>query len=79
MRRETMYYTLPRYCSGSYTWRMKNANTCPSFFARPQLKRVSYARAYMRGIRPGLGGAGREQQNARRIIPRDLYSNKLFV
>lgn len=33
----------------------------------------------MRGIRPGLGGAGREQQNARRIIPRDLYSNKLFV
>jgi len=26
----------------------------PVLFARPQLKRVSYARAYMRGIRLGL-------------------------
>lgn len=51
----------------------------PVLFARPQLKRVSYVRVYMRGIRSRLDRARREQQNARRVIPRDLYSNKLFV
>lgn len=69
MRREMMY-TPPRYRSTvleatSHVAYEKRALVPVSFLHRPQLKRVSYARAYMRGIRPGLGGAGREQQNAR--------------
>jgi len=78
-----MMYTLSRYHYSTVLAMLhveyEKRPHVPVLFTRSQLKRVSYARTYMRGICPGLRETGHKQQNARRVIPRDLYSNKLFV